>query len=99
MKLIKEKSINLIFSKGSETLDEFNKVQHSPLIKTSLGNYDKTYKIVKSSTNIGSYLNAVKGSSQHHFVLPQKNKGPNTSQVKSSCFNQNDNDRRYYAPR
>ena len=34
--LEKMKSLNLIFSKGSETLNEIIKVQHSPLIKTGL---------------------------------------------------------------
>jgi len=29
--------LNLRFSKGSETLDEIIKFQHSPLIKTSVG--------------------------------------------------------------
>eukprot|EP00253_Pinus_taeda_P003603 PITA_03603 len=33
----KTKTFNLRFSKGSETLDEIIKVQHSPLIKTGLG--------------------------------------------------------------
>ena len=32
----KTKALNLIFAKGSETLDEIIKVQRSPLIKTSL---------------------------------------------------------------
>ena len=33
----KEKTLNLRFAKGSETLDEIIKVQRSPLIKTGLG--------------------------------------------------------------
>ena len=33
----KTKSLNLRFAKGSETLYETIKVQHSPLIKTGLG--------------------------------------------------------------
>eukprot|EP00253_Pinus_taeda_P022128 PITA_22128 len=33
----KTKALNLRFAKGSETLDEIIKVQHSPLIKTGLG--------------------------------------------------------------
>ena len=32
----KTKALNLRFAKGSETLDEIIKVQHSPLIKTGL---------------------------------------------------------------
>ena len=35
--LEKTKSLNLRFSKGSETLNEIIKVQHYPLIKTCLG--------------------------------------------------------------
>jgi len=35
--LEKTKYLNLIFSKGSKTLNEIIKVQRSPLIKTSLG--------------------------------------------------------------
>jgi len=35
--LEKMKSLNLRFAKGSETLDEIIKVQHSPLINMGLG--------------------------------------------------------------
>ena len=52
------KNINLRFAKRFETLDEIIKFQLSPLIKTGLGYSEETSKIVKSSTKIGSYLNA-----------------------------------------
>jgi len=77
--LEKAKSLNIRFAKGSETFDEIIKVQHSPLIKTSLGYCEETSNTVKSSIEIGSYLNVVKRSSEHHSILQQKNKGPNTS--------------------
>ena len=56
----KVKTLNLRFSKGSETLDEIIKVQRSPLIKTSLG-----YIRESSQSSTPSYLNAAKANLQH----------------------------------
>lgn len=94
---LRKKKILILFSKESKTLDEIIKVKCSPLPKTYLGYSEGTSKAVNSSTEIGSYLNAVKISSQHHSIWQQKNKGQNTSQVKSSQFNQKENNTiRYY---
>ena len=54
----KVKTLNLRFSKGSETLDEIIKVQHTPLMKTGLGYIGETSQSEKSSAT--SYINALK---------------------------------------
>ena len=77
----KVKTLNLRFSKGSETLDEIIKVQRSPLVKTGLG-----YIGESSQSSAPSYLNTIKASHQH-FVTRQKNK--EISQVKHDHFNSN----------
>ena len=64
----KVKTLNLRFAKGSKTLDEIIKVQHSPLINTGLG-----YIGESSQSSAPSYLNAAKASLQHS-VSQQKNK-------------------------
>ena len=57
------KTLNIRFSKGSETLDEIIKVQRSPFVKTGLG------YIAESSQSLApSYLNAAKASLQHFFT-------------------------------
>ena len=65
----KAKTLNLRFTKGSETLDEIIKVQRSPLIKTGLG-----YTGESSQTSAPNYLKAVTGGS-HHSATQQGNKG------------------------
>ena len=75
----KVKNLNLRFAKGSETLDEIIKVQHSPLIKTGLG-----YIGESSQSSAPSYLNVAKASLQH-YVSQQKNK--ETTQVNHDHFN------------
>ena len=58
--LEKVKTLNLIFAKGSETLDEIIKVKSSPLMKTSLG------YIGESSQSLApNYLKAATASLQH----------------------------------
>ena len=59
----KQKALNLKFSKGSETLDEIIKVQHSPLIKTSLGYTEEPSQAQKQSTS-KSYLDATRRNEQ-----------------------------------
>ena len=58
--LEKMKSLNLRFAKGSETLNETIKVQHSPLIKTGLGYTEEASQSQKPSTSTKSYLDAAK---------------------------------------
>ena len=58
--LEKTKSLNLRFAKGSETLDEIIKVQHSLLIKTGLGYTLRTSQPEKSLAITKSYLNGAK---------------------------------------
>ena len=82
----KVKTLNLRFAKGSETLDEIIKVQHSPLLKTGLGYVEES-----SQSSIPSYLNAAKAS-QRHFVTQQKKK--ETTQVKHDHFNSRMNNNR-----
>lgn len=60
--LEKIKNLNLIYSKGSENLDEVIKVQWSPLMKIGLGYIGETTQIEKSLATTGSYLNATKTS-------------------------------------
>ena len=62
--LEKTKSLNLRFAKGSETLNEIIKVQHSPLIKTGLGYTEEASQAQKPSTSTKSYLDAAKSSEQ-----------------------------------
>eukprot|EP00253_Pinus_taeda_P020139 PITA_20139 len=62
--LEKTKSLDLIFSKGSETLNEIIKAQHSPLIKTGLGYYQEASQSQKLSTSTKSYPVAAKNSEQ-----------------------------------
>lgn len=57
----KTKALNLRLAKGSETLNENIKVQHSPLIKTGLG---YTEEAQKPSTSTKIYLDVVKISEQ-----------------------------------
>ena len=59
----KTKALNLIFAKGSETLDEIIKVQHSPLIKTGLGYTEEASEAQKPSIS-KSYLDAARRSEQ-----------------------------------
>jgi len=59
----KTKALNLRFVKGSETLDEIIKVQHSPLIKTGLGYNEETTQAQKPSTS-KSYLDAARRNEQ-----------------------------------
>jgi len=59
----KMKALNLIFAKGSETLDEIIKVQRSPLIKIGLGYTKETSQAQKPSTS-KSYLEAARRSEQ-----------------------------------
>ena len=56
----KVKTLNPRFAKGSETLDEIIKVQHSPLIKTGLG-----YIGESSQASAPNYLKAATASIQH----------------------------------
>ena len=58
--LEKVKTLNLRFAKGSETLDEIIKVQHSPLIKTGLG-----YIRESSQASTPNYLKAATAGLQH----------------------------------
>ena len=60
--LEKTKSLNLIFAKGSETLNEIIKVQRSPLIKTGLGYTEEASQSQKSSTSTKRYLDAAKNN-------------------------------------
>jgi len=59
----KTKALNLRFAKGSETLDEIIKVQHSPLIKIGIGYTEETSQAQKPSTS-KSYLEATGRSEQ-----------------------------------
>ena len=59
----KEKTLNLRFAKGSETLNEIIKVQHSPLVKTGLG-----YIGESSQSSTPSYLNVAKSSLQVFYT-------------------------------
>ena len=59
----KTKVLNLRFVKGSETLDEIIKAQHSPLIKTGLGYNEETSQAQKPSTS-KSYLDAARRREQ-----------------------------------
>ena len=59
------KSLNLIFAKGSENLNEIIKVQHSPLIKIYLRYTEEASQSQKSSTSTKSYLDATKTSEQY----------------------------------
>ena len=61
--LEKTKTMNIRFSKGSETLDEIIKVQCSPLIKTGLGYTEEASQAQKPSTS-KSYLDAARRSEQ-----------------------------------
>ena len=62
----KEKTLNLRFSKGTETLDEIIKVQCSPLVKTGLG-----YIRESSQSSAPRYLNAAKANLQHYVTQPE----------------------------
>ena len=62
------KNLNLRFVKGSKTLDEIIKVQHSPLLKTGLG-----YVRESSQSSAPNFLKAIIASLQH-FVTQQGNK-------------------------
>ena len=59
----KSKALKLRFAKGSKTLDEIIKVQHSPLIKTGLGYTEEVSQARKPSTS-KSYLDAARRSEQ-----------------------------------
>ena len=52
--LEKVKTMNLRFSKGSETLDEIIKLQFSPLMKKGIGYIGETSQIEKSLATIRS---------------------------------------------
>jgi len=58
----KTKSLNIIFAKGSKTLDEIIKVQCSPMIKTGLGYTEEASKAQNLLTSIKSYLDVAKRS-------------------------------------
>jgi len=76
--------MNLRFAKGSKTLDEIINVECSPLMKIGIGYTGETSQTKKSSTTIGSYLNAAKAS-QESFSSQQKNKGiPQVNHVHSN---------------
>jgi hypothetical protein len=77
--LEKVKTLNLRFSKGSETLDEIIKVQCSPLIKTGLG-----YIGESSLSSAPNYLKAVTTSLQD-ATTQQGNK--ESSQVRHDHLN------------
>jgi len=82
----KTKALNLRFSKGSKTLDEIIKVQHSPLIKIGLGYTEETSQAQKPSTS-KSYLEAARRSEQvdnrqqRHNEDHQVNQGQLTSRM------------------
>jgi len=59
--LEKTKSLNIIFSKGLDSLDEIIKDQCSHIIKASLG-YTREISQPKLSAITGSYLDAAKTS-------------------------------------
>lgn len=85
--LEKTKSINLRFSKGSETLDGIIEVRFSPLIKIGLGYTRETSQPENSSAITESYLNLVKTSQQcvnpqqRPKVTPQVNHAHSTPRV------------------
>eukprot|EP00253_Pinus_taeda_P004876 PITA_04876 len=63
----KTKALNLRFTKGSETLDEIIKVQHSPLIKTGLKYFEEASQAQKQAqkpSTSKSYLDAARRSEQ-----------------------------------
>ena len=64
----KVKNLNLRFAKGSETLEEIIKVQHSPLVKTSLGYIEES-----SQSSAPSYLNVAKANLQHSVIQQKRN--------------------------
>jgi len=57
----KTKPLNLRFAKGSKTLDEIIKFQHSPLIKTGLG-YNVEASQAQNPSTSKSYLDATRRS-------------------------------------
>ena len=59
----KTKALNLKFAKGSKTLDEIIKVQHSPLIKIGLGYSEESSQAQKPS-NSKIYLGAARRNEQ-----------------------------------
>jgi len=59
----KTKALNIRFVKGSETLDEINNVQHSPLIKIGLGYNEEASQVQKPSTS-KSYIVAARRNEQ-----------------------------------
>jgi len=63
--LEKTKSLNLRFSKGSETLNEITKVQHSPLINIGLRYTEESSQSQKPPVSTRSYLDVAKTSEQH----------------------------------
>ena len=73
------KNLNLRFYKGSKTLDEIIKVQHSPFIKTGLG-----YIGESSQASAPNYLKEATASTQHS-ATQQGNK--ESLQVKHDHFN------------
>eukprot|EP00253_Pinus_taeda_P033727 PITA_33727 len=88
----KIKALNLRFAKGSETLDEIIKVQHSPLIKTGLVYTEEASQAQKPSTS-KSYLDAARRSEQvdnrqqRHKTNHEVNRGQSTSRMNRS-YNQ-----------
>eukprot|EP00253_Pinus_taeda_P009420 PITA_09420 len=86
----KTKALNLRFAKGSETLDEIIKVQHSPLIKTGLRYSEEASQAQKQAKKLStskSYLDATRRSEQvdnqqqKHNTDHQVNQGPSTSRM------------------
>eukprot|EP00253_Pinus_taeda_P035118 PITA_35118 len=76
----KTKALNLRFVKGSETLDEIIKVQHSPLIKTGMGYNEEATQAQKPSTS-KSYLDAARRSEQRPNRDHQVNQGQSASGI------------------
>ena len=83
----KEKTLNLRFAKGSETLDEIIKVQRSPLIKTGLG-----YTRESSQASAPNYLKATT-TGLLHSTTQQGNK--ESLQVKHDHLNSRNTNRSY----
>ena len=89
----KLKTLNLRFSKGSETLDKIMKVQCSPLMKTGLG-----YVGESSQSSAANYLKVATASLQHSSTqqgnketLQVKHDHLNTKNTNRNTFQRNTN--------
>eukprot|EP00253_Pinus_taeda_P031841 PITA_31841 len=76
----KTKALNIRFVKGSKTLDEIIKVQHSPLIKRGLRYNEEATQLQKPSTS-KSYLDAERRSEQRLNGDHQVNHGHFSSRM------------------